>query len=680
MYCSYSQTVSVDEARQVARNFFADNHKDAVVLDKTICQNEDTLLYFFRQNQQCVLISGSRTVVPILAYFTVNEEITDEIAPAAQMWINYYAQQIKYLHNERLPISPNVLKSWNLCLSTHKGNEDIISEITPLLTSQWGQGSKYNYYCPYDMQSSNNQRAVTGCVATALAQLMYYFRFPQTGEGNYSYVHENYGTLSADFSQTTYDYSAMSDRPKFTNAAISQLMYHCGVAVDMVYGATSSGMYNHKAAYILKTYFKYSPQTQYIFRDTTHLNWDSLIINHLERKIPLYYAGWSVPDTNGHGFICDGYQLREDSNYYYHFNFGWDGSYDGYFLTTALSPAGNNFNLAQELVINAYPDTSRFLYPDYQPITGETVLRDLEGSFEDGSGKAFDCQANMNYTWVIMPDKDTITKINFLVDYQLSPDDTLYVTDIEGNTLYTFTGDSNISIFDVAKTAAIFHLKTFSGQVSGGFKASYAAVYPTYCVSSPIKQYIPAQSVISDGSGSKNYNNLTLCDWLIRPVGCQTITLKFNYFQTEQGKDFLNIYDYTTTPYTLLHSLSGQLTDSVYHLDCKMALLEFVTNESVTGSGWELAYSINQLSINELTDNHSTQYIYPNPTDKQITVVLPDNISIATFVLYDIHGKTVILQQVDNQQVVDISTLPSGVYIYKMVSEKQIFTGKMVKK
>ena len=120
-------------------------------------------------------------------------------------------------------------------------------------------------------------------------------------------------------------------------------------------------MWNHKAAYSLRTYFNYSPETQYLYRDSTNLDWDSVIVAHLDQKIPMYYAGWSVPNINGHAFIIDGYQTED----YFHFNWGWSGSYDGYFYLDNLVPGGNNFNLAQELVINCYPDTMNYSYPYY---------------------------------------------------------------------------------------------------------------------------------------------------------------------------------------------------------------------------------------------------------------------------------------------------------------------------
>ena len=104
--------------------------------------------------------------------------------------------------------------------------------MAPLLTSQWGQGVNYNYYCPKD-EDGTNGRCVTGCVATAMAQLIYYFRFPDTGMASYSYTHDTYGTLSANFGQTKYDYDAMTDKPDQINLPMSLLIHHCGVAVDI---------------------------------------------------------------------------------------------------------------------------------------------------------------------------------------------------------------------------------------------------------------------------------------------------------------------------------------------------------------------------------------------------------------------------------------------------------------
>lgn len=180
-------------------------------------------------------------------------------------------------------------------------------------------------------------------------------------------------------------------------------------------------MYNHKAAYSLRTYFKYSPQTQYVFRDSTSLDWDSLIIAHLDRRMPLYYAGWSVPNDQGHAFVCDGYQGTD----YFHFNFGWSGSFDGYFYIDNLTPGGNNFNLAQELIINCYPDTVNYTYPSYCN-SALTTLKFREGTIDDGSGPLHNYQPTAVCNWLLMPqtDEDSISNITLTFDtFEINPSD-----------------------------------------------------------------------------------------------------------------------------------------------------------------------------------------------------------------------------------------------------------------
>ena len=219
-----------------------------------------------------------------------------------------------------------------------------------MLISTWDQGQFYNQMCPADPAGPAGH-CLTGCVATAMGQLCYYFRWPLTGTGSYTYQHPVYGTITANFGDTEYRWNEMTNSVQEQNEAVAELLFHLGVSVDMDYGPTGSGMWNHKAAYSLRTYFKYSPETQYLYRDSTNLDWDSVIVAHLDQKIPMYYAGWSVPNINGHAFIVDGYQTET----YFHFNWGWGGSYDGYFYLDNLVPGGNNFNLAQELVINCFP-------------------------------------------------------------------------------------------------------------------------------------------------------------------------------------------------------------------------------------------------------------------------------------------------------------------------------------
>ena len=361
-----AQNVTPQEARTVAKRFFESQGKTLVRCAKVMDNGQEPLLYIFNAENGFVVIAGDKSVQPVLS-FSDHQIYNDcDVVPPFEMWINHYANQIAQIKRENI-VQPQFATQWEELLDGSHGFRTG-DEIEPLLHSKWDQGEYYNYYCPRD-PAGDNGRVVTGCVATAMAQLMYYFRFPESGVGSYSYTDENYGVQSADYGSAHYDYNAMCDVPTCINTEISKLIYHCGVGVDMHYGPDGSGMTNHSAARVLRTFFKYSPETEYLFRDSTDLNWDSVIVSHLSRKIPMYYAGWSLPNINGHGFICDGYKTV-DSAYYFHFNFGWSGHMDGYFYTNSLYVGSYNFNLAQELIINCYPDTTQYTYPTPQPLTG----------------------------------------------------------------------------------------------------------------------------------------------------------------------------------------------------------------------------------------------------------------------------------------------------------------------
>ena len=672
VFSGKTQTVSMEEAMTVAERFLGKKQKSTMSCAKVVQQNADTLLYIFNSDRAFVVVSASKKTIPVLAYSEAGIFNEKDLIPPVAMWLKHYENQIVALKKSEAEAASHAVKSWKFLLENGKTQKSNTDEVLPFLRSQWGQGKMYNYYCPKDDSSSNNGRAVTGCVATAMAQLMYYFRFPQSGTGSYSYTHQKYGKLSANFATANYDYDAMCAKPADKNAAISLLMYHCGVAVDMVYGHSSSGMYNHKAAYALNKYFKFSPKTQYVFRDSTTLNWDSLIVWHLDRKIPLYYAGWTNPHTDGHAFICDGYRKDEQGNYYYHFDFGWDGNSNNYFYTDALI---YGFNLAQELIIHAYPDTAKYVYPQPYNPNGRDTLTEEAGSFTDGSGIFSHHAQNRDFTWVILPDAEVIDAISFSLHYQLSTDDTLFVeTDDPLRSNYVFTDTSASFSARIRGTQIAVRLKTLSGDdASGIFHASYATEYPSYC---SFETKMQPTGTLSDGSGNKKYNNMTTCEKRIVLGGNSPYTalnVRFTKFETEENRDFLYIYDLSKKPKELLQTLSGRFTDSSFTFNTKSLSFIFETDERNVFDGWELSYTAGHIDgVNEWTMENGQWTIYPNPTRGKLTIVsagathaLPVQCTV-----YNIAGQSVETPHATSLQdgtvTVDISHLTNGLYFLKV--------------
>ncbi len=665
-----AQNVTPQEAATVAQRFLESQGKTFVRCAKVMDNGQDDLLYIFNAENAFVVVSGDRSAQPVLAY--IDHQLYndgDAVAPF-QMWIDHYANQIAQIKREHI-VQPQPAAQWEAILAgTHAFRTG--DSIAPLMLSRWDQGEYYNYYCPRDA-SGDNGRVVTGCVATAMAQLMYYFRFPESGVGSYSYTDENYGVQSADYGNAHYDYNAMCDVPTCINTEISKLIYHCGVGVDMHYGPNGSGMNNHSAARVLRTYFKYSPETEYLFRDSTNLNWDSVIVNHLQRRIPMYYAGWSVPDINGHGFICDGYKTV-DSAYYFHFNFGWSGYMDGYFYTNSLFVGSYNFNLAQELIINAYPDTTQYTYPTPQPLTGSTTLTAREGTFTDGGLDYENCPAGIDYIWHIAPVEENVTDVTLTLHYGLSEGDTLWVTNPNVNTFEMRTADTGMLTVAWGTTELTVHLVTHSAE-SEGFRAHYTSNVPTFC--SGTKVFTSITGTITDGSDDSNYNNLTTCKFrLVLSANYSAIRFHINSLDLEPGTDFLHFYGNTVSDANHLFSLTGHISDSTFVMSNQRMTLLLETNETVTDGGFNIDYEAGQTGIDDYADG--MLQIYPNPANDRVVLNCAE--PIHSVEIRNAEGRIVYAGTPETELAeIRIAQLSAGIYLLSVRTGTSVITKKIVK-
>ena len=665
-----AQNVTPQEAAIVAQRFLESQGKTLVRCAKVMDNGQENLLYFFNAENAFVVVSGDKSAQPVLAYIDhqlYNE--SDEVAPF-RMWIDHYANQIAQIKRENI-VQPQLAAQWEAILAGAPAFRSGDS-IAPMMLSKWDQGEYYNYYCPRD-PAGDNGRVVTGCVATAMAQLIYYFRFPESGVGSYSYTDENYGVQSADYGNAHYDFNAMCDVPTCINTEISKLIYHCGVGVDMVYGPNGSGMYNHSAARVLRTYFKYSPETEYLYRDSTDLNWDSVIVSHLQRRIPMYYAGWSLPNINGHGFICDGYKTV-DSAYYFHFNFGWSGYMDGYFYTNSLFVGSSNFNLAQELIINAYPDTTQYTYPTPQPLTGTMTLTAREGTFTDGSLDYENCPAGMDYTWNIVPDAENLTDVSMTLEYSLGAGDTLWITNPNVNTFKMRTADTGSLSVAWGTTELTVNLITHSAE-SEGFRAHYTAHYEEFC--SGTKMYSTPTGNITDGSGSHNYNNLTTCKFRVMlNTTYSAISFHINTLDLETGHDFLHFYDNTISESNYLFSLTGHITDSSFVSNTRRLIMVLETDEAVVDAGFDIDYEAGHSGIGNHTDNNLQ--VYPNPAKENVTLNCAELIRCVE--IRNAEGRIVYACTPDNDSAeIRIAQLPAGIYLLTAQTETSVITKKIIK-
>ena len=301
-----------------------------------------------------IIISGDDQTEPVLGYCDKGSFDYTQAPDNMKALLAEYENQIVFLWEHPQAIAKAVEKH---------------SKIPQLMTSTWNQGNPYNQNCPNYFGLG---RSVTGCVATAMAQVMYYQRDKSTDRtlaAIPSYVaptkHEIYGQLHVDGipDGSPIDWANMRDSYSGSESAaqreaVANLMLYCGVSVQMDYTNSASGAYSYRVADALKAYFGYGASVQYVQQTNyTNESWDQLCYNELANSRPFYLSG--ANSEGGHAFVCDGY----DGNYHYHINWGWGGASDGYYLLSNLSPgqqgiggSSNGYNSGVEAIIGMEPD------------------------------------------------------------------------------------------------------------------------------------------------------------------------------------------------------------------------------------------------------------------------------------------------------------------------------------
>ena len=365
-FFSYADQITLETAKDVAVSFL--NKKTSINTDSSrtqlvyVNQNNNTkYFYVFNFNDSgYVIVSGDDDVYPILGYSNEGIFVLEIENLALVKFLDNYKNQISYVIQNNIKATDDVENSWNELLdkNSFRLNQSSaqFSVVEPLVSVKWGQAPYVNDQCPIDEENgtaNNGYRAVTGCPATAMAQIMKYWNYPEQGTGFKSYDHETYGTLSANFGGTYYNWSSMPTYVDSPNEAVAKLMYHSGVAVEMEYGPQQSGSYvieniapsaEQTCENAYKTFFGYDPNTmEGIIRSYTNESgdlivnysdsqWINLMKDELDNSRPVQYAGYG--GGGGHTWVLDGY----DSNDLFHMNWGWGGQSDGYFTLVSLSP------------------------------------------------------------------------------------------------------------------------------------------------------------------------------------------------------------------------------------------------------------------------------------------------------------------------------------------------------
>lgn len=680
-YGGYAAEVSPEKAKTVAENFIKTCSLYETALKNTasslaevvqlkVNNGQQTALYLFRVNPDgFIIIAGDDKVYPVLAYSFSHSLGTDNMAPALRAWLSNYVNQISYAAGSHA-MQPQT-SVWQYYLEGRTGQSPKYNQVAPLLLTTWDQNNFYNALCPED-ENGPGGHVYAGCVATAYGQIMKYYNYPPQGTGSHMYYDWNYGDLSADFENTLYQWTQMPNSLNTHNNAIAQLLFHCGVAVEMGYSVEGSGAGSEEVVPALVNYFGYSSAVNIKERDDySESQWITMLKNNLNAGMPLYYSGYT--DEAGHAFVFDGYQ--EDANgSHFHVNWGWSGYGNGYFYVGNLASPGGNFNYWQQAIFNIVPAQG---YP--ANCTGTKVIDGTAGTFDDGSGFG-EYQNNLSCSWLINPSVNIVNiKLSFDRFATEAGSDVVTVYDGDNTSapvLGTFSGNTLPSQLTSTGKKMLVVFQTNGNTKAQGWSASYTTTKPVYC--NNLTVVTDPTGIISDGSGTYNYNATTNCRWRMEPLNVSAITLQFTEFDITPADDSFEVYDVASSPYTLLDTYSGsQIPVSKTYNTSKLLL--WFKSQNNPQTGWSLNYTTTPLSVGELNESESLN-IFPVPALNELHITWHPQITSCIIRVYNANGTRAIEKNLaGNAHTLDISTLRSGIYHLQFLSDKHTFSRTFLK-
>ena len=694
---AFSQSVSLENAKQIAANHRQQMQPgtSSTLASAYTQTHEGKAVYYILNYKEggFVIVSADKKAKPIIGYSFRNRFETPSANPALNAWMKRYETEIYLAEQSEQAAPSSTLQMWKRLADNQPAvQQKAGTGMEPLLTSHWGQSTYYNWLCPLDNDSHFDLRAPTGCVATSMAQIIYYHRYPKTGNGSSSYT-SPYGKLTANYANANYDYNAMADVATNYSGALGTLMSHVGISLEMKYGTSGSSSNGSKMPNAFKKYFNYATSIQYAERknyDST--GWKNLIISQLDQRLPVVYEGMPSKGGAGHSWVCDGY----DVSGLFHMNWGWDGSADGYYdidaLTNVKISEGNYADLDDDhaIVCNIIPKEISF--PKHDTLTA------TYGSFVDGSGY-LPYANNESRSWLIMPPHATsitLTCAFFMTD--TNDVVTIYDgTSTEDAVLATYSGNAIAGKSITINQPGVLITFTSDNDITGeGFTFNYTTTSsnPNYCNTTQsinnTNKISDAQGTVNNGSDGESYANDNVCWWRIEPKDAEKVWISFDKFDMEEG-DYLYVYSYPTfNPRVMVGSTYLAATyskenpptlDKLNVFNNSWIYIKFHTDNNHSGSGWSFKFG-NNVSVEEVESGISACTVYPNPAQEvlNIDLRLVDSDNQINIRLNDVLGREVYHATIasGNEVSHQISTneLANGCYILSI----QTSHGKICRK
>lgn len=342
------------DALQIALSFNKENASNkrmaaiqSMKMVYSLPANTGNALYVFTPEDGVgfTIVSGNDALAPVLAYSETGIFAADKMPDNVAFWMAMCQDDVNFAIAENLP-------AYTPLKTAVSKKED----IAPIMTTIWDQDAPFWNLCP--------NKKYTGCVATAMAQIMKVFNWPESSHGTAVW---NNRTVTIE---RTYDWDNMIDdyTGNYTSeqgTAVAELMVDCGKSVNMQYSTSGSGAETSDVPYAMINNFDYDAGMIYMQRNHfTEEMWDDLMYYELQNGRPIMYGGFDTSYDGGHQFVAHGYQYKSNAAYYY-INWGWSGYCDGYYKLSKLAPSGSgsggnngSYHTGADAVINIKPQTT----------------------------------------------------------------------------------------------------------------------------------------------------------------------------------------------------------------------------------------------------------------------------------------------------------------------------------
>ncbi len=685
-------------------------------------------LYVFNYDNGFVVMAADDRAYPVLGYGEDDLFDINAIPDGMRYYLSHYGRQIQYAIDNELVAEPDVVEQWDLLRK-----EGVIMKtrmdkaVQPLLATTWDQDWPYNYYAPACNSYWTNNHCYAGCVATAMSQCMKFWNWPETGVGEHSYNTSSYpgngATLSANFGETTYQWSIMPNSVSSANAggmAVALLMYHCGISVNMNYSPDGSGAQTGDAVNALIEHFRYGSCTNLKYRDDFSLTeWEDMLIESFDHGIPTIYAGQG--NDGGHAFNCDGYNNQRK----FHFNWGWSGQYNNtYYSIDALNTGNGSFNTYQRVILNMIPD---YIYDVMVPAitsmtaaTADAITKTVVVSFtlpsQSMSGAALASAEQVVlkrdgvtiHTFTNVQAGDVMTYEDAVADYGAYEYTIVgYNNNLEGEefsqvaivgpnctwklvgTTTNFQGWNGGALQFIGANGVVFKTVTMANSTplsvkfqmpEGGFTLNWVAPNTavqtmTFTLKDSANQNAYAFSGSSTQLNGTIYSGNNDCPNCTAPTG---FTGEFTYQGGQSGAHLTWNCDYSPSKFKIYRSNDGDeyveignVTGDVHEYFDAVANGTYYYKVTAYSSACESNYALTSGNIDyvvvmvaAVAENSINARIYPNPTNDNLRIEAQD---LNTVEVYNLVGQKVYEENINGDEcVINMKEFGSGIYMVKI--------------